>query len=285
MTVSVDKSFEKIEFQGNWAGLFENEENGIGPVHFDSQMTRLTRLLWQGKGSMTVDRFTIDEDQEKIDLSNLALTYHMTATEDKKELNLGMGMTADQVDFNGQDLSGWSFQVGVNHMDAQAYENLILLYSKITNQYLSQMSNPNIQPEEIQAIMGGAMAKNSAQIMAEVEKLLKKGLEIQVSQVDMKLPQGKIEGRFLLGLKKNISLAQFILFAGQPSLALDYFSLESELCMPRELAGPRQDLTAPVFPGMETGLFVPKGDRLCHGAETKDGKLYLNGTQVVLDQP
>ena len=34
---------------------------------------------------------------------------------------------------------------------------------------------------------------------------------------------------------------------------------------------------------MQTGLFQKEGDSMVHKAETRDGKLYLNGQEVYLD--
>lgn len=46
----------------------------------------------------------------------------------------------------------------------------------------------------------------------------------------------------------------------------------------------RLDHPTPYYPGMQTGLFIKDGDSLVHRAETKGGKLFINGKEVVLDR-
>jgi hypothetical protein len=79
-----------------------------------------------------------------------------------------------------------------------------------------------------------------------------------------------------------MTLAQFIPIMIQPELALDVFSLKSKVSLPYELIGDQENLLHPMFPGMQTGLFVREENNLIHSAETRNGKLFLNGQEVTL---
>jgi len=127
------------------------------------------------------------------------------------------------------------------------------------------------------------MKRNVPQFVSGLEKLLKKDFEIRMSKLNLELPQGKIKGRFSLGLKQDVTMVQCLMLAAQPDLALDIFFLQSDISLPLALVGDRQDLIFPMFQGMKTGLFVHGGDRLTHRAETRDNRLYLNGQEVVLE--
>ncbi len=84
-------------------------------------------------------------------------------------------------------------------------------------------------------------------------------------------------------LKKDMTIAQFYPILAQPSHALEVFFLKSNLSLPSAMVGNRPDLTMPVFPGMQTGLFRQEGEAFFHQAETRENKLYLNGEEVLLN--
>ena len=126
------------------------------------------------------------------------------------------------------------------------------------------------------------MKQIGMQLLGPAEKLLAKGLELQISDLHFTLPQGKVTGDLSVGLKKDMTIAQFMPLATQPTLAFDIFFLKSHCSLPAELLGGKTSVLEPMFPGMQTGLFVEKGQRAEHMAEIKDGKLLLNGKEVQL---
>jgi hypothetical protein len=119
-------------------------------------------------------------------------------------------------------------------------------------------------------------------MMAVYEKLLKAGLELQVADLAIKLPEGDITGGVTLRLLKDMTFMQFAPIVDQPELLFDIFYLKSDLSLPVGLVGDNPKLLTPVFPGMRTGLFVKSGNNLVHTAETTDGKLIVNSEEVVL---
>jgi hypothetical protein len=126
------------------------------------------------------------------------------------------------------------------------------------------------------------MAAMGFQMMAAYERLLKAGLELQVSDLLVNLADGDITGDVTLRLLKDMTFMQFAPVVSQPELLLDIFYLKSDVSLPARLVGENPGLLTPVYPGMQTGLFVKRGDKLIHRAETIDGKLMLNGSDVIL---
>ncbi len=279
--VTVDKAFASFTTTGRWEGLSEDGANKMGPFTFEAAHTRITNLIWAGKGSMSMENFSADEDGVSLALSDLSLIYDLTADPDHEKMSMGMGMNARNIEFNGRSLSQWSVEWGLDNVDIPAYEALTKMYYAVINTHMAQLARPDLTPEEAGAIMQRAMAGNAPQFIAGLEKLLKKDLEIKVTKLDLELPQGKVKGNLSLGLKQDVTMTQFILLAAQPDLAMGVFSLQSDLSLPLALGRP--DLTVPVFPGMKTGLFVQVGERLTHRAEILDNTLYLNGQEVVLE--
>jgi len=85
-----------------------------------------------------------------------------------------------------------------------------------------------------------------------------------------------------LGLKEDIVISQVGRLLQNPSLALKRFSLHSDASLPAELVDNAAMLTTPLFCGMQSGLFVEHGGKLIHKAETKGGRLLLDGQAVAL---
>ncbi len=69
----------------------------------------------------------------------------------------------------------------------------------------------------------------------------------------------------------------------QPAVALDIFSLQSDFSLPAEMVEGNPYFLNPVYPGMQTGLFIRFGDTLTHKARTQDGKLFINEKEVLLN--
>jgi hypothetical protein len=130
--------------------------------------------------------------------------------------------------------------------------------------------------------MNQQMAAIGFQMMAAYEKLLKAGLEFRRSDLRVNLPAGNIKGDVTLRLLKDMTFMQFAPLVAQPELILDIFYLKSDVSLPVNLTGENPRLLAPVYPGMQTGLFVRNRDNRVHQAEARNSKLMVNGRKVVL---
>ncbi len=72
--------------------------------------------------------------------------------------------------------------------------------------------------------------------------------------------------------------------AQQPEMLAEIFSFASNMTLPEGLIPNQNQLLVPMFPGMQTGVFEQQGAKLVHKAEIKDGKLMLNGKELILRQ-
>ena len=142
----------------------------------------------------------------------------------------------------------------------------------------------NKENEKSAEIMKQELSKIGFRIMVGYEKLLKEGLEVRISDLHFKLPDGEVKGDVTLRLLREMTLIQFVPILYQPRLLLDIFYMKSDFSLPANLVGENPKLLTPLYPGMKTGLFIKDGDNLVHRAETKGGKLILNGREVVLDR-
>ena len=154
------------------------------------------------------------------------------------------------------------------------------LYTEMANTILQEITAAEDDPEKMKTVFQEQMGRTQFQMMTAYESLLKKGLEFQISDLHAQLPSGEVKGDAVLSLNKDMTFAQFIPLVHQPELVVDVFSLKSDVSLPAELVGDNPDLLSPIYPGMQTGLFVKNGENLTHKAETRDSKLYLNGLEV-----
>ena len=282
-TALVDRKLNTLSSKGKWDGVSEGESIHVGPMTLEAAYSRVTDMIWEGQGAVRLEKAKITDQSEMMNFSGLVMDFDTTASEDKTRLSMDMGVALDTIVIENRPFSDWSFRWGIDHIDIPAYESIVTLYSEIMSRVFSQAEKTSFSAEEINKMMIQAMAQNSARLMAEAEKLLKKDFQIRVSELNVSLPQGRVEGGLALGLKKDMTMAQFFPLTAQPSLALDIFFLKSDVRLPEALAGHIPNLIQPIFPGMKTGLFVKEGTDLLHRAETRDSRLFLNGEEVSLD--
>jgi hypothetical protein len=126
------------------------------------------------------------------------------------------------------------------------------------------------------------IAASGFQRMTAYEKLMKAGLEFRRSDLRVNLPAGNIKGDVTLRLLKDMTFMQFAPPIARPGLILDIFYLKSNFSLPVKPMGANPRMLAPVYPGMQTGLFVRNRDNRVHQAEARNSKLMVNGRKVVL---
>ncbi len=159
------------------------------------------------------------------------------------------------------------------------------VYTKTMSEIFENVAAYEGDSGETAEIIETQMTTAGLQMIAAYEKLLQQGVELQISDLLIKLPEGDVAGAITLRLLKNMTLMQFAPVVGQPDLLLDILYLKSQLRLPAALVGDKPMLMAPFYPGMQTGVFIKEGDFLVHSAETRNGKLFLNNEEFILKLP
>jgi uncharacterized protein YdgA (DUF945 family) len=283
MVLTCTKGLKSFASQGTWDGMAVADQFNMDGISFISDARMISSYIWDGKGSFKVQHAKAKADNANIDVANLKCDFTMGFDEAGKTVSVGANYSADHFDTGDKRIENAAVRIGINKMDARGYENFMKVYAQIMNATMDTMEQTQDDPQRMRAAMQRQMQSNSLQFVAAFEKILRQGLEIKISDLKATLPEGQITGHIALGLKKDMTMAQFIPMLSQPSLALDIFSLHSDMRMPASLAGDGAKLFTPLFPGMQTGLFEREGDSMVHKAETRDGKLYLNGQEVFLE--
>lgn len=281
--IQSDKAVKNLILKGNWEGIITPEKIKLAGISLESTQDKITPYIWQGKTSISADHISLDDGQKIIDIEGF--TSDTTVAYDKKTNSISLEMAHGITRIKSQGDTGRDFfvRLGINKVDAQGYEEIVKIYSKAVNNTLKSIgSQPPFEDmtDYLNARMKKQISRNAPQLITAGEKLLKKGLEIKIADLRAQLPQGKIKGNISLSLNQDMTMIQFIPIAMQPSAALELFSLKSDVCIPHGLWD-TPNLLSPVYPGMQTGLFLKKGDNLIHRAETRGGKLFVNGQEVL----
>ncbi len=283
--VSTGKGFETLDAKGRWEGLSQGSELVMGPVTFTSDLYRLTDMIWAGKNTFSLEQLKINDGKsDPVDLSGLTVNFDTSASEDKKSITMATDFHVDRIELGGKPLSDWGATFKLKQMDMASVEQLMVLYSDIMTQAGQRLEKTGGNPGDFQETLKDEMARNTPQLMAALNGLLKKGLGMEITGLDIDLPEGKVSGNLDLSLKKDLDPSNLFIFAIQPDMMFSFFDLDAQLSLPYALAGGIPNLTEPLLPGMATGLFVIQGDLLSLDMHIKEEKLFLNGNQVVLNQ-
>ena len=285
LNVSTGNGLETLVSSGRWEGVSQGNEFVMGPVTFTSDLYRLTDMIWAGKNTFSLAQLKANDGKsDPVDLSGLTINIETSASEDKKAITMIMDFHMNRIELGDKPLSGWSAAFKLKQLDTASFEQVMLLYSDIMTQAGRRLEKTGGTPGYFQKSLKDEMARNTPQLMSALNGLLKKGLGMEISGLDIELPEGKVTGGLDLTLKKDLDPSNFFIFALQPDTMFSFFDLDAQLSLPYALAGGIPNLTEPLFPGMGTGFFVIKEDLLSLDIHIKDDKLFLNGRQVTLNQ-
>lgn len=282
VVIASDKDFKHFTSEASWEGLLVGEQFSIAGMSMKSALTMMSPYIWDGNVAMALKHMQAKDAAEQFDLTNLQIDYELRYDKAQNKLSAKAEYGVENLSAGTEKISDIFARIGIKGVDAKGYEDFMKLYTATVSGILGDMAAAKDDPEKMQQVLEKKMAVVGFQVVAAAEKLLTKGLELQVSDLRVHLPEGEVTGDAVLTLKKDMTFAQFIPVVNQPALALDIIALKSNLSLPAALVGDMPMLFAPVYPGMQTGLLVKNGEQAQHNAETRDGKLFVNGTELVL---
>ncbi len=283
MVVALDKGLNNIFSEMNWAGYSVPGKLSMDNAWLNLKREKVSTYIWDGKASFGVENIKAEQGKDPFEMANLKCDYILNFDKPENVLSVGMEYGIDSITAGQGQIKDVFSRISIKGIDARGYEAVMKLYSQVLKNAMEEIAAAQRHPDTIKKIVEKQMASIGLQLLGVYEKFLKKGFEIQISDVRAQLPQGKIKGDVTLSLKKDITMAQLVPIMFQPAAALDIFFLKSDVSLPYKLVGDNPMLFSPVYYGMQTGLFLKEGDNVIHKAETRDGKLFLNGKQVLLN--
>lgn len=280
--ITTDSTLQNFTSTGSWQGMTSGEKVDFGAMTMDAEMKMLSTFLWDGHFQFTMDRLKIDEQQAYFNIADFTTSYTSKVDEVKNTISTDSTFTLANLDGNELTVNGAKATFGMHNMDAQAYENFMDFYTRTVSRALADAAALEDDPQAVGKRMEEQLSKVGLQAVSAFEQLLQTGLEFQVSDLEIALPEGDIRGDVTLRLLRDMTLMQFAPVVGQPDLALDILYLNANVQLPAAFADKAPQLLVPLYQGMQTGLFVIDGETLRHQAETRDDRLYLNGKEVNL---
>jgi uncharacterized protein YdgA (DUF945 family) len=280
--VACDKEFKSFTTEASWEGMAVAEQFAMSGFTLKSALTMISPFIWDGDVTMVLKDTHLQESGESFDLSNVKIAYLLSYDKERNKLSVKAEYGADSLTAGSDKIGKIFARIGINGVDGKGYEEFMKLYTATVSAILGDISAAKDDPEKMKQIAEQKMAMVGMQIVGAGEKLLTKGLELQVSDLHLQMPDGEITGDATVSLIKDMTFTQFIPVVSQPSLVLEIIALKSQISLPEKLVGDAPMLFAPIYPGMQTGLFVKTGQSILHKAETRDGKLYLNDKELVL---
>jgi uncharacterized protein YdgA (DUF945 family) len=282
IVLACDKSFKQFTSEASWEGMAVAKDLVVGGVSLKSDVTLVSSYVWDGGVSMVLQKAQIEDGEEHFEAANMKIDYFMKYDKEQNKLSAKAEYGIDSLNFGPEQITDVFARIAMNGLDAKGYEEFMKLYTATISDILGDIAAVKDDPEKMKEVMEKKMAMVGFQIVAAGEKLLTKGLEFKLSDLHAKVPEGEIKGDLTVTLKKDVTFAQFVPVVNQPALLLDIISLQSNLSLPEQLVGDAPMLFAPIYRGMQTGLFVKNGDNAQHKAETKDSKLFVNDKELVL---
>ena len=282
MVMTTDRNLENFTSAGTWDGLSAGKTMTIGKTIMASTLKRVSPYIWAGNIGYQMRRIDVRDKTTPFELVDLQGDYTLSVSDDRTKSAMDARFSLGGMTAGNKTIGKASLRVAVSGLDTEGYEAFMKQYTRSIGEVLGGVAAMDKGSQADQEAVKRQVAMLGFQMMAAYEKLLKQGLEVRISNLAVKLPEGDISGSLTLRLLKDMTFVQFAPVAAQPDLLFGIFYLKSDLSLPAGLVGENPKLLTPAFPGMQTGLFVNNGGNLVHRAETVDGKLILNGVEVAL---
>ncbi|MCF6246055.1 MAG: YdgA family protein [Desulfobacula sp.] len=276
------KKLKQIICQLSWEGIVFGKQH-LTNVRFATQMDKVSKGIWSGTASFSVDSIISDDGSHFFEIKNFTTEYSLGYQKEPSTVSIGVTLGMDQFESSPMDIKNAAIQFGIKHLDAKGFEELVVLNTQMNARLMEKVLVLKDDPHAVAKEVQSQTKRLGREMIENMETFLRQGLEVSLSDFHAQIPQGEIKANMVLGLKKTMTLSGFLPLLMNPSYAMDIFSLKSDIQIPYTLVGYQKGLLYPLIPGMQTGLFITQGENLVHRARIRDGKLFLNQKEVILE--
>lgn len=282
--IKADREIKHILADAALEGFSIPDEIDIKGVSMHLDMNMVTRFISEGQSSFSIETVNVHDPlgNKPFALSSLNVTSALDFDEAARKLSMKADYSIGNVVADGKKADDIRLRIGVNQVDSDGFEMVVSAYEDMLGEMMADVATMQNDPEQAKAAMEQKMAFAGLTMATMMEKILKKDLNIEISNLHVTLPQGDVQGNMAIGLKKDMTLSELAVLSQQPKKMVEVFSFASSMTLPDGLV-PNQDmLLVPILPGMQTGVFEKQGDKLEHRSEIKDNGLFLNGKEFAL---
>ncbi len=280
LTVSCDTTFKHFTSEGQWDGFFIDKKVSAGKATITSDTTLHSPFLVSGTAQFIFEGITAQEKNETAQIQGIKGSSLADFNAKENSITVKVDCSIEKVIIPEKTIKDITGSLVLSGLDATAYEEAIQSYMNFISNLMEGIKDD--APQATEEYLSKNMAELSAQMVNMYEKICKSGLELSLNDIKATFPEGKILGNAKITLLQDLSMGAFMLIAATPSEALNYIALKTQLQFPKALSDNTAGLTSPIYPGMQTGLFVEDGSNLKHNAETRNKKLFINGEEIQL---
>jgi uncharacterized protein YdgA (DUF945 family) len=275
-----DRWVSKIDFEGlDLAGKIR-----LDGFSWQSDLGRVSGNIRAGRASFFLKEFRSSDPGKTTTLSNAVFDYELVYHPKEVSVSINTQGCLDAFQSGGEEIKNAAAGFHIRHMDAGGYEDLLAFFRDGAAEIMNSGPSNRQDMDAVRRAMEKQAADKGFEWVGICEKLLKKGLEIEVSDLKAQVPEGKIEADARIRLENDLPLSGILSFLMDPSNLLAYISMESYIILPKRRDPNGRMLLSPMFSGMPTGLFIMEKDLLLHRAETREGKLFLNHKEVIFNR-
>ncbi len=283
ISISLNKGGKTIIAQMAWKGCSGFEKFKMDDLFMQADLNKVSTYIWDGDVSFKIKRAGIERQNQTREVFNLQCDYKMAYDKKDQSLFLEVGYGFDQMLSAKRVIKDAFCQIGINRLDAKGYEAVMMVYGQEIKDLLKVLVQSGRHDSPAEKLIEAQMKQVGFKMIGTYEKVLKNKTQIQVSDLRATLPEGDVKGSILLRLKEDITMGKVLGIMIQPKRILDSIYLESNIVFPSELIEGDSFFVSPIYPGMQTGLFLKNGKVLNHNAVTMNGKLYLNEKEVLFN--
>lgn len=270
---------KRLNVQLLWDGFKIDGKLELGMVKFTAGVAKTDRLIWEGTNDLSIDSAILTQDDRSRSFEKLSARYTISYNETNSTVSIHAKAGVDLLASGREDIRDMGVTLELKNLDSRALEQIVKSNRMEASDWAAILSRYKGPDQVVQHRIEGLRKA----LTDNWELFLKKGCEVQIKGLTATLVEGNISADLSLGLKKSMTLTGFLPVLLQPSRITDIFALSSRVKIPYQLVGYRPYLLEPFWDLMPTGLFVGKGPDLVHQAQIRDGKLFLNQQEVVLE--
>ncbi len=278
LTIGWTPDLKHFTSEGQWDGFFIDKKVSGGKITLTSDTTLHSTFLASGTMQFTFAGITVQEENETAKIQGIKGSSLVDFNAKENSITFKGDCSIEKAMIPEKTIEDIAGSLVLSGLDATAYQEAVQGYMNFVSNFMKEIKG---DPKTTEEYLSKNMAELSAQMVNMYEKICKSGLEFSLNDIKATLPEGKILGNAKITLLQDLSMGAFMLIAANPSEALNYIALKTQLQFPKAL-GNAARLTSPIYPGMQTGLFVEDGNNLKHSAETRDKKLFINGEEIQL---
>jgi len=280
--LSMDWKKDRRVTEINFAGMDIPGKIKLDGFSWQSDLERVSGNIRAGRASFFLEEFQ-SSGPGKTTVSKAAFDYELLYHPEKASVSIKTQGRLDSFQSGADEIKNIVAAFHIRQMDAGGYEDLMGFLQEGLMDIIT--SGPLILQDAhtVRRAMERQAADKGFEWVGICGKLLKQGLEIEVSGLRARMPEGDMEADARIRFENDLPLAGVLSLMMDPSKVLSYLSLKSRIRLPKILDPAGRMLLSPLYPGMPTGLFLLEKDHLVHGAETREGKLFLNQKEVLFN--